>query len=412
MNNILSVDLIGIALLAVALALVATPLIRSRKGDHSQPAPVVGSEGPVFLFDGDQLIDCNSAARAVLSRSATRGGDWQRLMAFLTLNFQGIDQRLGELAQRGSIAETAEIGNGKVMLLQAELTGGLTRISLDDPDIAEGPGVTLAIAHHALEREVQDLRQAVSSAPVVIWRESVQGDVIWANNAYMLLAASGIARGREMGWPLPRLFDRNTVLNADQKSRQSLTQDSDGTQKAMWYDLIVKQESAGVLCYALPIDAVVTAETNLRDFIDTLAKTFAQLPIGLAVFDKGRVLQMFNPALVELTTLPPDFLALKPSLLAVLDAMRDRNLLPEPKDYRSWRRRVIGDGARCAASGLLTFRKTGPCPMAKHFVSQAGLYAEWRATCPDDRRYFVRNATLAALSVGFGNQSVRDRPSG
>ncbi|EKD61430.1 MAG: hypothetical protein ACD_54C00240G0001 [uncultured bacterium] len=93
------------------------------------------------------------------------------------------------------------------------------------------------------------------------------------------------------------------------------------------------------------------AETALRDFMQTLTKTFAQLPIGLAIFDRQRKLQLFNPALMDLTTLPPDFLSLRPSLLSVLDAMRDRKMLPEPKDYRDWRRQIV-DMERAAASGL------------------------------------------------------------
>jgi len=47
---------------------------------------------------------------------------------------------------------------------------------------------------------------------------------------------------------------------------------------------------------------------------------------------------LFNPALLDLTGLPAEFLAMRPSLLSVLDAMHDRNMIPEPKDYRSWRR--------------------------------------------------------------------------
>jgi PAS domain-containing protein len=82
-----------------------------------------------------------------------------------------------------------------------------------------------------------------------------------------------------------------------------------------------------------------------------LTKTFAQLPIGLAIFDVDRKLQLFNPALLDLTQLPADFLSMRPTLLSVLDAMRDRKMLPEPKDYRGWRRRLV-ELEKAAASGL------------------------------------------------------------
>jgi PAS domain-containing protein len=123
-----------------------------------------------------------------------------------------------------------------------------------------------------------------------------------------------------------------------------------GAGKTAWFDLVTQAEGAGMLCFATPVDAAVNAENTLRDFMQTLSKTFAQLPIGLAIFDKDRKLQMFNPALVELTTLQPDFLTRRPTMLSVLDAMRDRNMIPEPKDYRSWRRQMA-DLEKAAASG-------------------------------------------------------------
>jgi PAS domain-containing protein len=95
----------------------------------------------------------------------------------------------------------------------------------------------------------------------------------------------------------------------------------------------------------------VLAEAALRDFMQTLTKTFAHLHVGLAIFDNQRQLQLFNPALLDLTGLPADFLSMRPSLVSVLDAMRDRNMIPEPKDYRDWRRQLV-QMEKAAASGL------------------------------------------------------------
>jgi PAS domain-containing protein len=118
-----------------------------------------------------------------------------------------------------------------------------------------------------------------------------------------------------------------------------------------WYDLIGTASGTERLVFALPADAAVNAEGALRDFMQTLTKTFAQLPTGLAIFDRQRQLQLFNPALMDLTGLPADFLSMRPSLLSVLDALRDRKMIPEPKDYRSWRRQLV-EMEKAAASGL------------------------------------------------------------
>jgi PAS domain-containing protein len=54
-----------------------------------------------------------------------------------------------------------------------------------------------------------------------------------------------------------------------------------------WYELsFVDRAAAALLCAAA--DRLVQAETALRDFMQTLTKTFAQLPIGLAIFDGSR----------------------------------------------------------------------------------------------------------------------------
>jgi PAS domain-containing protein len=93
--------------------------------------------------------------------------------------------------------------------------------------------------------------------------------------------------------------------------------------------------------------------------MQTLTKTFADLPIGLAIFDRSRVLQLFNPALAELTTLQPQFLISRPTLSSLLDAMRAKAMIPEPKDYRSWRKQVMRVEEE-ASSGL--FEETWSLP--------------------------------------------------
>ena len=74
--------------------------------------------------------------------------------------------------------------------------------------------------------------------------------------------------------------------------------------------------------------------------MQTLTKTFAQLSIGLAIFDKNRQLVLFNPALIDLTELPAEFLSARPNLLAVFDKLRDNRIMPEPKDYGHWREKL------------------------------------------------------------------------
>jgi len=108
----------------------------------------------------------------------------------------------------------------------------------------------------------------------------------------------------------------------------------------VWYDLDCRAHNGGKLIYATEVTSLVTAETSRRNFVQTLAKTFAQLSTGLAIFDRRMQLVLFNPALVDLTGLPVEFLSMRPNLLSFFDRLRDSHIMPEPKDYTSWRDRM------------------------------------------------------------------------
>lgn len=92
-----------------------------------------------------------------------------------------------------------------------------------------------------------------------------------------------------------------------------------------------------VVYYAQDATALVETDGALRQFVQTLAATFAHLPIGLAVFDKKRDLTLFNPALSNLLGLAPDWLARQPSMRTFLDLLRNDGAIPKPKDFTTVR---------------------------------------------------------------------------
>jgi PAS domain-containing protein len=186
-----------------------------------------------------------------------------------------------------------------------------------------------------LQHEVLSQRTVLSRAPVLIWKESSEGAVIWANHAYLIRAVELLPEGEDLSWPLPKLFGPGEA-GKGRLPRLKLQMPS-GPE---WFDLVRMPQGDETLCYAVAADKAVQAETALREFMQTLTKTFADLPIGLAIFDRSRCLRMFNPALTDLTTLPPELLISRPSLNTFLDAMRGKAMIPEPRDYRSWRKQL------------------------------------------------------------------------
>lgn len=319
---------------------------RDQRPRQSIFSGVGGGGGTVLIFDGEVLVDSSPGARSLLAGTQTRGGPWAKLMTYLAPHFPDLEAFLLRLPQEGALTLTSNAA--EPLLLHAEHLGGLTRLTLVDPDQDDRmPGID-PLAQRAQNEELDLLRQTIAKAPALIWRERADGQVTWANAAYLLRAGEVLAAGQELVWPLHRLFDRTASAQGARGQRQKLTL---GDGRVFWYDLIGVDEADGRLVYALPADTAVLAEAALRDFMQTLTKTFAHLHVGLAIFDQKRQLQLFNPALMDLTHLPPDFLSMRPSLLSVLDAMRDRSMIPEPKDYRSWRRQIV-EMEKAAASGL------------------------------------------------------------
>lgn len=296
---------------------------------------------PVFLFVDDRLIDASDAGHALLRAAPGLRGHWAQFCAVLAPRFPDLADRARHLAQEGTLCLHAE--DDPNLELHAEWRNGVARFELRDTGLSERNEVVDRLALRATEDELRSLREIVHASPGPIWRQRADGSVIWANRAYLALAAPNDLAAGVVPWPLPRLFEAPGGLPE--------TRPEDGGTPIRLRP-IPADEGAGAfevhrvalpgedLFIALPAERAERAEAALAAFTQTLTKTFAHLPIGLVIFDRQRRLHLFNPALMDLTTLEVDFLAARPTLEGFLDRLRARQMIPEPKDYRSWRQRI------------------------------------------------------------------------
>ncbi|WP_114967005.1 PAS-domain containing protein [Alkalilacustris brevis] len=351
--------LAGTSLLSALAALLVAHIVlaaRQRPGDVI-PFHVDDTE-TVFIFDGENLVDASGPARALLGAIGGEGSEWQRLSAWLARRIPSFHDHIARLGEEGCMDLSAT--GTPPLHLSAEWRAGLARLVLRDPE-AEGQLVAIdRLSHLATQAELAQLRQTLEHAPAPVWRESGDGTVIWANPAYLALASARDAAAGVLTWPLPRVFD--TVprgLSGDAADTGtapggtlfSARLEVNTQPGPRWFDCRICPAGGGdVLGFALPADDARKAEKSLGDFIRTLTRTFANLPIGLAIFDRQRRLQVFNPALTDLTTLGPEFLSGQPSLDSFFDALRSRQMIPEPRDYRSWRQALTAV-ERAAAAG-------------------------------------------------------------
>lgn len=303
----------------------------------------------VLLFQNRKLIDATPPARTLLDHITSPATEWTRLMHWIGPRFDdGVAQLEG--CGNGRLDLVGNVGTGSATLrLTAERIGdGLMRITIIDPQ-AEHAGIVVdSLSQQAMEDELDLLRRALDQTPMLVWRHDEADQVTWANAAYLRQAEMHADDGR-VSWPLPRLLDApKPVPGAGTATRRAALERNGAVS---WFDCHAQQIAPDqTMMFALPADAAVRAERSLREFVQTLTKTFADLPIGLAIFDRQRHLQLFNPALINLTGLPTGFLTARPTLFDLLDRLRELRMVPEPKDYRSWRQQM-NDLESAAATG-------------------------------------------------------------
>nr|WP_241865521.1 PAS-domain containing protein [Paracoccus salsus] len=347
----------------------------------------------VFLFRDRRLTDATGPARTLLSRMPAPDGDWERLVQWIGPRFPDFGSRLDQISRLGRIELLGDAGTGSaaLRLLAEDLGDELLRISVTDP-AAEHAGIMVdSMSQQAMEEELDLLRRALDQTPMLVWRQDAEERVTWANAAYLRRAE---AQGDGVvGWPLPRLLEPPKPVPGAGTATRRASLDSHGV--VSWYDCHSHRTGDQTMMFALPADAAVRAERSLREFVQTLTKTFADLPIGLAIFDRQRNLQLFNPALIDLTGLPTGFLTARPTLFDLLDKLRELRMVPEPKNFRSWRQQMANLESAAATGhhvetwslpGGQTYRVTGrPHPdgavafLFEDITSEISLTRKFRA---------------------------------
>lgn len=354
---------LSLALVSFGLAGLILVNLRDRVVRQTLPTPLPTDPHPIaMLFENDRLIDATDAARRLLATGPRNLRMAERMKAVLAPLFPELDARLRDIGDGGSdMMRDGTTG----ATLTAGRAGGLLRLRIENlPEESLPPAIEPA-SLEALDKELDLLQATLDRAPVLIWREDGDGHVRWANRAYIELAEERADTREITGWPLPTLFDTATPAETGVDRR---VLEARGTAPKRQFD-VMTQSSAGLTTfYAVPADRLAQAEASLHDFVQTLSRTFADLPTGLAVFDKERRLALFNPALADLTGLEPIFLATRPLLSDFLDALRNRQRMPEPKNYKNWRDRIASleqaavDGSYLEDWSLpngQTFRVTG-----------------------------------------------------
>lgn len=338
-SMLLAVILSGV--LAGAVLWGLERLFRVRGAPARGPAPRMASS---FLIRDGRLVDHDAGLDLGITT-------WAELRAWLGERFTGLPDALPGPGHAETCRFAARQTRDGASLTIAAVRGG-HRVTLLDPN-PPGP----AHWHDATFRlaSKRAFRGAIEAAPIAICTLAEGGGILWRNSRFQAFseaeAADLVAAATGAG---------------DSSVRTALADPLTGS--ARHFELSTTRHGNCHVLYAVDITRQVEAETMRGTFIQTLTKTFADLATGLAVFDRDQRLVLFNPAMTDLTGLPVEFLSGRPGLLDFFDRLRDRQVLPEPRDYATWRAQ-INDMIESAAGGHyaeawtlptgLTYRVTG-----------------------------------------------------
>ncbi len=358
-DTVLNAAVFGIG---CALAVVFVLLFLGRKNEHRNlegKSLETRGDSLVFLVRDNRLIDANFAAHKFLEAFQPTAAGLPALRRAVHSIF---DDAEALLSPRPDAQKVTATSRDKSMQAISERLGESIRLKLNATS-TEGKAGEDIHRSAAQEAELDTLRKTTDAAPYLVWREARNGTPVWVNRSYLNTVKDVFGAERASQWPLPRLFK--------DKSSEPLHRISlfiDETEEVRWYECYSVPLGEDTLFTAFDANSIVKAETQLREFMQTLTKTFAELTVGLAVFDRDRNLRLFNPALKELTTLPTDFLACRPKLSEFLDRLRENRMMPEPRDYKEWRKSITELEAAAvngsysetwSLPGNLTYRVTG-----------------------------------------------------
>lgn len=367
LNTLIAILLIASAFLIALAVLMVFGLFDKRRASRLRQFSETERDSIVFIFENETLLDATPAARQFLDSATRQGTVWAHLSALLSPRFPRFAERMQDLAELGELTFTSHDATSRI---KAEWHDGVARITLLSNLAGAGQDGIDGQSVLAMTQELDTLRANTDHTPYPIWRENAGGAITWCNAAYLNLADS--LRGSEdvPAWPPASVFylagdalDTDRGEKAPQPRRIAICPPGQDTRR--WFEITQTDlENGDRFFSAVPVDRLVRAETTLDEFVSTLTKTFASLSIGLAIFDRSRELALFNPALMDLTVLPADFLISKPSLSAFLDKLREARMMPEPKDYRSWRHQ-LSDLVAAAQNG--TYEETWALPTGQTY---------------------------------------------
>lgn len=295
---------------------------------------------------GDNRPQISGDTSLLIAQDATMNSP-QRILAFGTWlppePALQMDHAVDALREAGEgFLLNLSTANGRAIEAMGRAIGGQAIVRIRELGGLRRELAEANLRYRKLQEETELLRDFAAAAPWPIWAKSVEGNLRYANAAYV--------RATEGGSPADAIHRNLELLENDQRAEMNRVLSSNASFSARLpivvggerriYDvqaLSLNTGSAGIA-----IDA--SEATALRDAMERMAeahrRTLDQLSSGVAVFDGQRRLAFYNESYRRLWSLDQAFLDSNPDDSSVLDRLRAARKLPEQPDFRAWKAKL------------------------------------------------------------------------
>lgn len=306
---------LGISALLVTLGcLVFLLREQSPKEVSGQPSEAV------CIYRKGALVEANAEGLRLLAGRGGTDTNWRALHRLLAARFPDFPENQGAMQDQDTRVISAK-NSRDTSLVTIDQWHETARVTL----VTQGSEQT---GSHTVQTEI------IQRAPYPVWTCNKQGGVTWNNTAYQSLAKS---LDRPAGPLSPPLIDPGLDPDQGQPMRLGIAQTEGLTH---WFDVTSMPIGQETAYFAVNANTVVDAELAQRNLTQTLSRTFAQLPTGMAVFDRDGRLVLFNPPLAALCGISPAALSAHPQISDFFDLLRESRVAPEPARSQTWRDHV------------------------------------------------------------------------
>jgi signal transduction histidine kinase len=234
-----------------------------------------------------------------------------------------------------------EVRGGPAPLSEAP---GAMLLWLSDTSASEAERSKLAQRIRQTEAALDSLTQLIEAAPFPMWYRGPDLGLGLVNSAFVRAveardASDVIARSTELidaTGPDSARASAESALETGKPIAQMQPATIRG-ERRMMHIVNVPLPTGAVAGFAIDVQELEDARAELARHVQSQRDLADRMTAGTVQFDADRAVSFFNQPFAVMAQLDPEWLAERPEFDRVLERMREKNRLPEVRDFPVWK---------------------------------------------------------------------------